>query len=174
MFSSSKRSAGRDRGGPRMPSIISAELRITGNLLAQGDVMIEGIVEGDIKCQSVTIGDSASVTGQIECDTARICGMVKGRVTAKAVTLAPTARVLGDIVHDSIAMEAGAYFEGQLRHRDTLAIAGPTDDGSSDTAKADGEPRSVSILPLKESRDAKDIRPRHSDARGSGKATGIH
>jgi cytoskeletal protein CcmA (bactofilin family) len=98
-----------------VPSIISADLRITGNLKSDGDIQVDGYVEGDIDSATLTIGEGAHVKGHISCETVRVCGTVDGAVKAKSVVMAKTARVIGDIIHDSLAIEAGAFIEGNIK-----------------------------------------------------------
>ncbi|MCH7944264.1 MAG: polymer-forming cytoskeletal protein, partial [Proteobacteria bacterium] len=47
------------------PSIISADMKVVGNLQSGGDVQIEGSVEGDIKSRTVTIGEKAQINGSV-------------------------------------------------------------------------------------------------------------
>nr|WP_242390524.1 polymer-forming cytoskeletal protein [Pararhodospirillum photometricum] len=98
-----------------MPSIISADLTITGDLASAGEIQIDGRVEGDIRCVTLIIGISGSVTGEIRAERLRMHGSVNGQVNAKSVFLASTARMTGDIVHESLAIEPGAYMEGHCR-----------------------------------------------------------
>src|SRR3546814_1266085 len=42
-----------------VPSIISADLRITGNLKSDGDIQVDGHVEGDIDSATLTVGEGA-------------------------------------------------------------------------------------------------------------------
>ena len=102
--------------GPRtgVPSIISADLKIIGDLDSGGDLQIDGAVEGDITSRSLTIGESAVVRGVLVAETVRIYGSVIGEVRANSVTLSKTARVAGDISHQSLIMEAGADLVGTL------------------------------------------------------------
>ncbi len=106
--------------GPRpgVPSIISADLKIVGDLHSGGDLQIDGAVEGDITSRSLTIGESAVVRGVMVAETVRIYGSVIGEVRANSVTLSKTARVEGDIVHQSLTMEAGADLVGKLSRLD--------------------------------------------------------
>ena len=101
--------------GSGMPSIISADLRVVGDLHCAGDIQIEGTVEGDIKSQTVTVGEGAQVSGSIYGQTVRVSGNVKGQIEAKSVTLAKTAEVTGDLVHETLSIEAGAHLEGMCR-----------------------------------------------------------
>lgn len=103
------------------PSIISADLRIVGDMISTGDIQVDGTVEGDIQSRSVTIGESAQVHGSIAGDTVRICGSVNGQIKGQTVTLDKTARVQGDILHASLAIEPGAYLEGMCKRIDATA-----------------------------------------------------
>ena len=97
-----------------VPSIISADLKIIGDLHSSGDLQIDGAVEGDISSRSLTIGESAVVRGSLAAETVRVYGSVFGEVKANSVTLAKTAKVEGDIMHQSLSMEAGAELIGKL------------------------------------------------------------
>src|SRR5690606_11802998 len=63
-----------------MPSIISADLTVTGDLSSDGDIQVDGVIEGDIRSRTVTIGEAAHVKGAIAADTVRVCGAVTGQV----------------------------------------------------------------------------------------------
>ncbi len=98
------------------PTIISADLRITGDVVGSGDIQVDGIVEGDIHSRSITVGEGAEVRGSLSADTVRIYGTVSGgTVKATTVTLAKTARVLSNIMHQTLSIEAGAYVEGDIK-----------------------------------------------------------
>ena len=116
MFSRDTKKLG-DTGRTRVPSIISASLRIVGDLVSEGDVQIDGIVEGDVHARSLTISEDAAVKGQIIAESACIRGTVEGQITADQVELGRTAKVIGDIIHSDLAIQSGAYFEGHCRHR---------------------------------------------------------
>ncbi len=105
------------RQGRDMVSLISADLSVTGDLVSPGDLQIDGFVEGNIRCQSLTIGASASVTGNIMAEDVLIRGVLRGGVEARSVTLGKTAQVTGDILHETIAIEAGAVLDGRLTGR---------------------------------------------------------
>jgi cytoskeletal protein CcmA (bactofilin family) len=117
-----------------VPSIISADLRITGNLKSDGDIQVDGYVEGDIDSATLTIGEGAHVKGHISCETVRVCGTVDGAVKAKSVVMAKTARVIGDIIHDSLAIEAGAFIEGNIKRLEGAGRPAAVSSASSSTA----------------------------------------
>ncbi len=41
------------------PSVLSADLTVTGNLKTSGDIQVEGVVEGDIRPHLLTVGETA-------------------------------------------------------------------------------------------------------------------
>ena len=106
-------------------STLSADLMITGNIKTTGDIIIEGQVDGDIRAHLLTVGEGATVKGEVVADDVVVNGRVVGRVRGLKVRLTATARVEGDIIHKTIAIESGAHFEGSVqRQDDPLATSG--------------------------------------------------
>ncbi len=114
--SAAKGGAERAPERPPPPSIISANLRIIGNLNTDGDVQIDGTVDGDVRSRLLTIGTTAVINGSIAADTVKIAGAANGEVTARVVQLSGTAHVVGDINHQTLSIDAGAYVQGLCRH----------------------------------------------------------
>jgi len=107
-------------------SVLSSDLHITGNVKTTGDINVEGTVEGDIRAHLLTIGESATVKGEVIGDDVVINGRIVGRVRGLKVRLTSTARVEGDIVHKTIAIESGAHFEGSVQRQDDPLSSGGT------------------------------------------------
>ena len=99
-------------------SILSSDLHIKGNLKTTGDIQIEGQVDGDIRAHLLTVGEGATVKGELVADDVVINGRIVGRVRGLKVRLTSTARVEGDIIHKTIAIESGAHFEGSVQRQD--------------------------------------------------------
>ena len=113
--------AARRSNGSAAPSIISRDLKIKGDLICNGDIQIDGEVEGDVQSRSITVGEGADVRGSISSDNIRICGSVNGQLKGQSVVLAKTAKIVGDVIHQTLAVEPGAFFEGQCRRIDGKA-----------------------------------------------------
>ncbi|MFN3823824.1 MAG: polymer-forming cytoskeletal protein [Pseudorhodobacter sp.] len=114
-------------GGPKVKpaaSVLSSDLTITGNLRTTGDIQVEGTIEGDIRAHLLTVGESATIRGEIVADDIVVNGRVIGRVRGLKVRLTSTARVEGDIIHKTIAIESGAHFEGSVQRQDDPLAAG--------------------------------------------------
>ena len=98
--------------GRSVPSLISLDLEIVGELTTPGELQLDGTIEGDITCEKLMVGEKASVTGRVQANEVVIRGKIIGNVKANNVELAETAHVVGDIWHDTLAIDAGAYLEG--------------------------------------------------------------
>ncbi len=111
------------RGKPAA-SVLSSDLTVVGNLKTTGDIQVEGVIEGDIRAHLLTVGESATIRGEIVADDIVINGRVIGRVRGLKVRLTSTARVEGDIIHKTIAIESGAHFEGSVQRQDDPLASG--------------------------------------------------
>jgi cytoskeletal protein CcmA (bactofilin family) len=103
------------RNGYRKPiqhSIIGADLTITGELVSTGDIKVDGRVEGNITCRTLTLGEEPLVNSEISAETVRICGTFNGR--ANKVVLTKNAKVTADIAQEILEIETGATLEGKV------------------------------------------------------------
>jgi cytoskeletal protein CcmA (bactofilin family) len=123
-----------------VPSIVSADLTVTGDLVSAGEIQIDGRVEGDIRCASLIIGIAGAVTGEVSAQTVRMHGTVSGQVIAKSVFLASTARMVGDVTHESLAIEPGAFMEGHCRRMAEMPDLKLPTKAAVDDASQQGEP----------------------------------
>jgi cytoskeletal protein CcmA (bactofilin family) len=110
--------------GKAVTSVLSSDLTVVGNLRTSGDIQVEGTVEGDIRAHLLTVGESATIRGEIVADDIVVNGRVIGRVRGLKVRLTSTARVEGDIIHKTIAIESGAHFEGSVQRQEDPLAAG--------------------------------------------------
>ncbi|NBB96640.1 MAG: polymer-forming cytoskeletal protein [Alphaproteobacteria bacterium] len=104
--------------GKSAASVLASDLTITGNIKTTGDVVVEGIVDGDIRAHLLTVGETATIRGEIVADDIVVNGRVIGRVRGLKVRLTSSAQVEGDIIHKTIAIESGAHFEGSVQRQD--------------------------------------------------------
>ena len=103
------------RWGPRMTSVISKALKITGQLESTEDIQIEGQMDGDVRGVTVRVGAGAKIKGSVYGDEVELAGSVDGKIEAKKVILTTTARMSGDVVHQDIKIESGAFLDGHCR-----------------------------------------------------------
>ncbi|MBU6297535.1 MAG: polymer-forming cytoskeletal protein [Alphaproteobacteria bacterium] len=96
-------------------SVISKALKITGQLESTEDIQIDGMVDGDVRGVSVTVGGDAKIKGTVYGEEVKLSGTVDGKIEAQRVVLTSTAHMSGDVVHQNIKIEAGAFINGHCR-----------------------------------------------------------
>ncbi|CAI87227.1 MULTISPECIES: polymer-forming cytoskeletal protein [Pseudoalteromonas] len=99
------------------PSIISEDMRLTGSIISQGEVQLDGRIDGDIKATHLVIGTTGVVEGIVEATSVIVKGKIIGSLNASEVNIKNNAHVHGDIFHDTLSIEAGAIIEGNLKQR---------------------------------------------------------
>jgi cytoskeletal protein CcmA (bactofilin family) len=144
--------AGEVRNIPPVPTIISADMTIRGDLIGTCDLQIEGNVLGRIECDHLVIAANASVEGDVVAKAVRISGAFDGSLSAETITVVASGTLSGEIEYETLVIEAGARLEGQCRrlaksgkdetlmsdNRDEKLLSGTTDEtllsGTTETA----------------------------------------
>ena len=101
---------------PARQSILSEGTTLNGDLVADGDITIEGAVYGNIKCRFLTLSGQPTISGSAEAEMVHISGDFTGDLRATKVILSKTARMRGDIHHQVLEVQPGADFEGRVDH----------------------------------------------------------
>ncbi|MBY8826032.1 polymer-forming cytoskeletal protein [Sphingomonas colocasiae] len=127
MFSRSKTasnggSTGNNHAGGSF-SVIGADVSITGNIGAQADLHIDGIVEGDIQCAALVQGESSRIKGSVTADSARLSGIVDGSISARELVIERTAHITGDVCYETISIAPGGRVEGRFTLRGGALLA---------------------------------------------------
>lgn len=100
------------------PTVIGPGFKITGHAVSDGEVQVDGEIEGDIECKTLNVGQSAKVTGNVVAESVTVQGKVMGSIRGANVTLQASSHIEGDVYHSSLAIEQGAFFEGKSRRSD--------------------------------------------------------
>jgi len=98
------------------PSLIGADLTVQGTMTSQGEIQIDGRVEGAVRARTVIVGDKASVDGEIVADALTIRGHASGIIQARNLRLSAGARVEGELFQEVLTVEMGAHLDGSVRH----------------------------------------------------------
>lgn len=133
------------KGPAGVPSLISADVVIRGAIESEGEVQFDGEIEGDIRAAGLVIGEGARVAGEVVADKVRVCGVVEGSIRATRVELAAGSLVRGEVTHTALAIEAGAKFEGNVRHSDD-PVGAPVPRSSKAEAPAKPAPVADPVL----------------------------
>jgi cytoskeletal protein CcmA (bactofilin family) len=104
-------------GGASAEARIGTGARVRGRIHGEGDLVIEGHVEGDVALRGdLTVAEGAEVSSQsVEATSVTIAGTLEGDVQASGpVRLGSSARVRGDLRGSTVAIDEGARFSGRL------------------------------------------------------------
>lgn len=100
-----------------VPSIISHDTKIKGDIWGGDTIHIDGKLEGNIMCNEVIIGTRGYILGDIKAKTLNVYGTVNGSLETDELFIANNARVIGNACYNKIALEPGAYIEGNCMPR---------------------------------------------------------
>jgi cytoskeletal protein CcmA (bactofilin family) len=121
---------------PSHLTIIAQGVEINGNLITTGEVQLDGVLKGDIRCGALTIGEGGVLVGSLISELAVVRGSVQGVLYSKSVVLERTAQVTGDITQEVISVQEGAQLDGRLIRRSDPHLADLPVGGSADIQPA--------------------------------------
>jgi cytoskeletal protein CcmA (bactofilin family) len=102
-------------GSTSANTIIGSGTTITGDIVSNGDIRIDGALVGNLTAKAkILIGPEGSVDGDIEGMTADVLGKVTGKIKVKELLfLRGKATLNGDIYAGKLQIEPTATFNGQ-------------------------------------------------------------
>lgn len=123
-------------------SVIGTDVTIKGNVSASADLHVDGRVEGDITCASLVQGESSTIEGSIQAESARLSGRLTGSIHARDLVILRSARVEGDVHYDALTIEQGAQVDGRFSHREPgKAAVGKAGNPATGASTGDDEPK---------------------------------
>ncbi len=124
-----------------IPSVITKDMHILGNIISDGVVDFDGTLDGNIRCNTFTLRSTGAVKGEVVASTVFIYGKVKGLIRAKNVHLYASCNVEGIIMHEAITIEDGAFVDGKFKRTDRVHTGDESEDGDfaveDDTGSSD-------------------------------------
>lgn len=98
-------------------SLIGENIKIIGNIEGNGNLRIDGTIEGDISYDgNVVIGETGVVQGSIKAKDVSLAGTVKGNISSKTkLVILPTGILIGNLEVTSFVIHENAKFEGNCK-----------------------------------------------------------
>jgi cytoskeletal protein CcmA (bactofilin family) len=96
------------------PTVISEGFSLTGDIVSDGILHIEGRTSGTIKASSVNVGPRGQVEGNIACASLHIKGSFSGTAVCGELVIAASAVVKGHVTYQLLTIGRGATVEGDL------------------------------------------------------------
>lgn len=96
-------------------TIIGPSIKVKGNFHGQGNMIIEGIIEGSVKTnKTLLIKPKSKILASVEAGEAKIGGEVSGNIKVRGyLEIASTAKIFGDIEASELSIERGALINGK-------------------------------------------------------------
>ncbi len=96
-------------------TIIGSSVKVEGDFIAEGDVIVEGLVSGSLKTEkSLRVGENAKIIANVSAGNALIAGEIQGNLKIKeSLELTATAKVFGDIKTNTLSVAPGAIIQGK-------------------------------------------------------------
>jgi len=96
-------------------TIIGASVKIEGDLISQGDVIVEGSIHGTLKTEkNLRIGSGAVVHADIRAENAYIAGEVHGNIKIRErLEVTETAKIFSDVEAKSLTIAVGGILQGK-------------------------------------------------------------
>ena len=95
-------------------SIISNDMRVTGEMIFKGKARLDGVVEGNVKGEHLVLSESGKVIGDLELVTLICHGSIEGNVKAQKVTAHSNSSIKGNLIATSLTVESGAKLNGEV------------------------------------------------------------
>lgn len=114
-------------------TIIASGVRVEGDFSSQGDVMIEGEVQGKVAITGMlTVGPQARLKADVSSEQAKVSGIIEGNLTIGShLSLTSTAKIVGDITCATVSIESGAVLQGKVMAGSTSTPSSSSGPGPS-------------------------------------------
>lgn len=140
----------REKNNDEIETVIGPSVQVEGNFVANGDIIIEGMVSGSIKtAKNLRVGQNAKIFANISAANAIIAGEIQGNVKIENnLELTSTSKIFGDIKTNVISIASGASINGKC-------LAGS--DKKSKLEKIEDHEKHLKLKTKEEDLDAKPI-----------------
>ncbi len=97
-------------------TVIASDTRFKGTITCREQILVDGIVEGDIDCGGIVwIAQNGKVIANVYARKVIVEGEINGNIeSAEYVELKPEGRLIGNLKAAKIRMAPGCYFDGEV------------------------------------------------------------
>jgi cytoskeletal protein CcmA (bactofilin family) len=97
-------------------TVIAQGVRMEGDFVSQGDVLIEGEVNGNVQTASdLRVGNAAKIRADVTAKNAVVGGEIRGNILiAGRLEILETAKIIGDVTASILSVGAGAQLNGKI------------------------------------------------------------
>lgn len=98
-------------------SLIGENIKIIGKIEGNGNLRIDGMVDGDIDYNgNIVIGETGKVNGDISAGEISLAGTIKGNISSSSkMVILPNGKLIGNIQVPNFIIHENAIFEGNCK-----------------------------------------------------------
>jgi len=97
------------------PTTISSEVIIEGHLVTNGEIQIDGTINGDVRARVCVVDANGVIHGEVYAEEVLVRGRVIGPIRGIHVHILAGGHVEGDVINETLSVENGAYIDGKIR-----------------------------------------------------------
>jgi len=104
-----------DQNHKETETIIGPSVKVEGNFRGEGNVVVDGIVQGSLKTNhDLKVGPKAKIKAEVGANNLFLAGEIKGNIKIKEKTqLTSTAKIFGNLETKTLSVEEGAILNGK-------------------------------------------------------------
>lgn len=105
---------------PNHNLMIGEGVTINGNVKSDNEVIIQGTVEGDVECNSITIDNSGYLKGKIKTENMLVKGRAEGEISVNSLLeIKSKGDVSGKVFYGGIQIEEEGKLAGEINYNDS-------------------------------------------------------
>ncbi len=105
-------------------TVIGEGTFIRGGIETTGSIFVDGKFEGVIVAgESLTIGKTGEVIGDIKTKTLTVSGMLDGLIDAEDVNILQSGKILGKMQYQNLEIEKNGIFEGEGKMKNSTSVS---------------------------------------------------
>ena len=85
--------------------VISRGVTIVGSVYYDGQIQVEGAIDGEVRCNALQITERGAVKGLIVAERVDVLGEANGSIYANKLVLGAACAVEGEIYHHNLVLE---------------------------------------------------------------------
>jgi cytoskeletal protein CcmA (bactofilin family) len=110
----------KESSGHETDTIIGPSVKVEGDFVTEGNIIIEGTICGTIKTsQNLKVGPSSKIFANVWADNALVAGEIQGNINiANKLELTASAKIFGDVKTAVLSIASGATVNGKCQMTD--------------------------------------------------------
>lgn len=124
--------------GDKVPisSIVGTGMSFVGDVTFTGKLRLDGSVKGNVNGDHLILGETGTITGDVDIETFTCQGKVCGNIRAQNLNVVKGCRIDGNVEAVNLLVEGGASLNGEVKVEtsDLRLVKGKSNEGKEEPA----------------------------------------